>query len=769
MKNAIGFVVLLLALSTVILAQCDYITVACGGRHVLGLREDGSVWAWGHNGWGQLGDGTYGDTISCNYCRTTPVQVVGPDSVGHLKDIIAIAAGNYFSLALKSDGTVWAWGSNSNGQLGDGTHGDTVWHTQTTPVQVVGPGGEGYLENVIAIAAGINNSLAITSDGSVWAWGNNYYGIGDGTNQSDVPSQVVGPDSVGYFEDAIDISVGERNCLVLKSDSTVWAWGQSYYGVLGNKTHSSAKDSQTPVQVRGPGPGYLTDIIDVSVAYLHAKALRADSTVWTWGLNDHGQLGNGYSGGGATYYTAGKDADTAMQVVGPACSGYLTDIVMISAGKDEHTVALRADGTVWTWGENNNGQLGVGNITDQKCPTQVLGPDSMGFLEDIVYVSAGEDFCCAIKEDGSVWCWGSNGSGQLGYGISGGSIPYPVQVDCPILIPTAYVATPADSSTSSCNNQSITWYIDAPFGVDPSSIEVFDGDSLYKYGDTELYYTSSTATSGELRFRSPTLWDSYDTVRVCLTMVADSTEPVPLTLRDSVCAFFYIDQVPPVLIDRDPDSGFVTDEYIGGITVQYHDSGCGADSTSWRMVIEGDTFDITNAGVSTQGDSIVFINFFLAGVNTNPNDTITVELTIWDTPDLCPPNETTYTWWLLYNDESIDEAELPENFGLSVWPNPFNGAVTISLPCHSRESGNLEGKVGIEIYDINGRMVYAPSPSVPLPRGEGGNSFSLWEKVAEGRMRAFIWQPDESISSGVYLIRVKYGNKTEIKKVMYLK
>jgi|GEM_PF-1016156 len=114
------------------------------------------------------------------------------------------------------------------------------------------------------------------------------------------------------------------------------------------------------------------------------------------------------------------------------------------------------------------------------------------------------------------------------------------------------------------------------------------------------------------------------------------------------------------------------------------------------------------------------------------------------------------------------DATRPENLDISVYPNPFNSAVTISLPCHSRESGN-PGDMVVEIFDINGRMVYAPSPSVPLPMGEGGNSFFPWEKVAEGRMRAFIWQPDESITSGMYLVRARIADKSIVRRALYVK
>ena len=201
----------------------NVIAIAAGGSHTLALKSDGTVWAWGDNGYGHLGDGTTTE-------RYTPVQVSG------LTGVIAISAGGYHSAALKSDGTVWAWGWNCEGQLGNGTTSDV----NPFPVQVSG------LTAVKAIAAGANYSKALKSDGTVWAWGAGYYGqLGDGTTVSKyTPVQVSGLTGVA----AIGSGEYQFHSIALKSDGTVWTWGYNYYGQLGDGT---TINKTAPTQVDG--------------------------------------------------------------------------------------------------------------------------------------------------------------------------------------------------------------------------------------------------------------------------------------------------------------------------------------------------------------------------------------------------------------------------------------------------------------------------------------------------------------------------------------
>ena len=234
------------------------VAIATGDGHTVALKQDGTVWTWGLNASGQLGDGT-----QFNH-RTTPAPVPG------LSGVAVIVAGYDHTLALKQDGTVWAWGNNSYGQVGDGTTVD-----RTTPVQVPG------LSGVVALAAGYRHSLARRPDGTVWAWGGNFSGqLGDGTTiDRGTPAPVPG------LTGLVAVVARARHSLALKQDGTIWAWGRNHLGQLGDGTSTNRS---TPVQVAG-----LTGVASIAAGELHTVALKPDGTVWAWGGNVLGQLGDG--------------------------------------------------------------------------------------------------------------------------------------------------------------------------------------------------------------------------------------------------------------------------------------------------------------------------------------------------------------------------------------------------------------------------------------------------------------------------------------------
>jgi uncharacterized delta-60 repeat protein len=344
--------------------------IAAGYYYSLSLCSNGTVVAWGDNGFGQFGNGI-----------TTDSNV--PTQAGSLTDITAVAAGAYHSVALKNDGTVWSWAYNSYGQLGNGTTNNS-----TVPVQVA------VITGITAIAGGGNHSLALKSDGTVWAWGRNSYGqIGNGSCCSNSKTPV----QVNTITGIVSISGGWAHSIALKSDGTVWSWGYNNAGQLGNGTNTN---SYFPIQISS-----LTGITAIVAGYYHSLALKNDGTVWAWGNNSFGQLGNGTT--------------TASNV--PVLVSSLTGITTIAAGED-YSLALKNDGTVRTWGRNGYGKLGNGTTTTSNIPVQV------SFLTGVVAIEGGGEHSLAIKSDGTAWAWGFNGAGQLGNGTTVTLSNVPVQV-----------------------------------------------------------------------------------------------------------------------------------------------------------------------------------------------------------------------------------------------------------------------------------------------------------------------------------------------------
>jgi alpha-tubulin suppressor-like RCC1 family protein len=247
-------------------------SIACGDQHMMALRKDGTVWTWGSNYYGQLGTSAPTGNAGNN---SPPTQVPG------LTSVIQVAAGSEFSLALRSNGTVWAWGLNAGGRLGNNTNLGT-WNPNSTPLQVQG------LSKVTAIAATSYHSLAIRQDGTVWAWGLNYFGqLGQPGGQTGIYYNAV-PKQVPGLAGIVAVATGENHSLAVKSDGTVWAWGSNTNGQLGNDTGLGTNTPHSvPVQVNG-----LTNVRAVSGGSSHSLAVEGDGTVWAWGSNLFGQLGN---------------------------------------------------------------------------------------------------------------------------------------------------------------------------------------------------------------------------------------------------------------------------------------------------------------------------------------------------------------------------------------------------------------------------------------------------------------------------------------------
>jgi len=341
------------------------VAAGVGTRHTVIVRDDGSVWACGSNAAGQLGVGAVA-------LRTTPVEVSG---VG---DVKSLALGLFHGLALKTDGSVKGWGTNGYGQIGDGTQAD-----REKPVALPA------LSGVVGVAAGDYNSAAVTTAGQVWTWGDNTYGqLADAS-----VTERTTPLAVSGLTGMTTVDSEGNHVLALKSNGTVWAWGDNSHGQLGNGA-STLSPVNTPVQVStSTGMGTVSA---VAAGRTHSLALTATGEVWSWGSNDEGQLGDG----GTASHTS------PVHVTG---LGGLSPVVAVAAG-DGHSVALKADGTLWAWGDNAHGQLGDGTDDDQLSPIQITG------ISGVVSVTASEHHTAVVLSDGAVWSWGYNHSGQLGDG-----------------------------------------------------------------------------------------------------------------------------------------------------------------------------------------------------------------------------------------------------------------------------------------------------------------------------------------------------------------
>jgi alpha-tubulin suppressor-like RCC1 family protein len=350
-------------LSNVVTPAAPVANIAAGGAHTCAQLDPGTVRCWGSNSNGQLGDGTTTSSPS-------PVTVTG------ISTATSVAAGATHTCAVLADGTVSCWGRNNFGQLGDGTTVDS-----STPVTVSG------ITAATAINAGGDFTCALLSDGTLQCWGRNNQGqLGTG---SLTPASSSTPAAVAGVTNATSVSAGSMHSCAGLSDGTLRCWGRNNQGQLGNGTMSA--NSPSAVTVTG-----ISTATTVDVGGNASCALLADSTLRCWGANGDGQLGDGTM------------VNSSLPV---AVSGISTATSVTAAGT--HTCALLSDGTVSCWGANGNGQRGDGTTTGSLSPVTVTG------VAGAVAVTADSGtVTCVLLADGTVKCTGLNASGQLGDGTT---------------------------------------------------------------------------------------------------------------------------------------------------------------------------------------------------------------------------------------------------------------------------------------------------------------------------------------------------------------
>jgi alpha-tubulin suppressor-like RCC1 family protein len=325
----------------------------------------GLMWNWGDNCFGQLGNGT---TTS----SSSPVS-----AVGDFTDWCQVSAGDNHSLGVRLNGTAWSWGDNSYGKLG---HNNTT--DKSSPVSVLG----GFTD-WCQVSAGETHSLGIRCNGTIWSWGSNCYGqLGDYTaNNSSSPVSVI-IDAADWYQ----ISAGKYHSLAITSDGLIASWGDNRYGQLGNDTTDNLSSPFIVV-------GEFVDWCQISAGDYHTLGLRCNGTIWSWGFNSSGQLGD----------NTANNSSSPVSVVGE-----FIDWSQISTGNN-HSLGLRTNGTLWSWGCNNTGQLGDGTVTLRSSPVSVVG----GFT-DWCQISGGKSHSLGLKTDGTLWSWGCNNIGQLGEGTT---------------------------------------------------------------------------------------------------------------------------------------------------------------------------------------------------------------------------------------------------------------------------------------------------------------------------------------------------------------
>ena len=364
-------------------------TFAAGARTSFAIQPDGSLWKWGrdsdmseHSWWWQH------DSNRPAY--SNPIKI--------MENVTAISAGGssglgtLFTMTIKADNSLWAWGYNESGQLGDGT----TRNRWDSPIKI--------MEDVTTISTGGHHTMAIKNDGSLWGWGLNESGqLGNGrrTNQRS---------PVKIMEDVAAVSAGDFYTMAIRTDGSLWAWGNNRHGSLGDGT--IVEERLYPVKI-------MENVSAISAGSSLTMAIQSDGSLWAWGGNSDGQLGIGERN----------------HFENPLPVKVMENVAAVAVG-NVHAAAIKKDGSLWAWGRNTWGLVGDGTTIDRHSPVRIM--------DDVVSISLGESHTLAIRGDGSLWGWGIGSRGQLG-----GDIPqqwpssavtqlYPIKMMDTVMIPLAW-------------------------------------------------------------------------------------------------------------------------------------------------------------------------------------------------------------------------------------------------------------------------------------------------------------------------------------------
>ena len=333
--------------------------ISAGLLHSVAIDKNGRVWAWGDNGFAQIGDNSITQ-------RNTPVSILGA-----VKTFCQISGGGYHSLAIDKNGRAWAWGFNTTGVLGDNSVA-----SRQTPVCVCGA-----IKTFCKISAGNNHSLAIDKNGRAWAWGTNTTGVlGDNTTTSRLTPVSV----LGAVKTFCQISAGATHSLAIDKNGKTWAWGATSTG----QTGIGSPGIYSPVSVLGA----IKTFCQVSCANW-SIAIDKNGRAWGWGVNDSGYVG---------------DNTTVSKLTPVSVLGAVKTFCQIATGNG-NSLAIDKNGRAWAWGFNSTGQIGDNSVTSKLTPVSVLGA-----VKTFCKISGGGASSYAIDKNGRLWAWGSNSIGELG-------------------------------------------------------------------------------------------------------------------------------------------------------------------------------------------------------------------------------------------------------------------------------------------------------------------------------------------------------------------
>ena len=364
--------------------------LSLGGAHSAYIDDNGSLYMWGSNGVGQLGKGTIDKSYTTNDDNYTPKKI--------MDNVKAVSLGESHSAAITKDGSLYMWGDNSRYQFGNGTHEDS-----TVPIKI--------MDNVKSVSLGQDHSAAITEDGSLYMWGFNC----DGQLGIGVPEEIGIPQSssvpIKILDNVKSVSLGDFHSAAITEDGSLYTWGDNEFGALGRPqdemyfvNHVGYYYGPTPVKI-------MDNVKSVSLGGAHSGAITEDGSLYMWGYNIYGQLGNGESGRDENHNE--KISTIPIKI--------MDNVKSVSLG-EYYSSAITEDGSLYMWGNNAYGELGNGTTEDSSVPIKIM--------DNVKSVKLGSSHSSAITEDGNLYMWGYNRKGNLGNGARGDS-SVPIKIEIP--------------------------------------------------------------------------------------------------------------------------------------------------------------------------------------------------------------------------------------------------------------------------------------------------------------------------------------------------